>query len=214
MSLLVEERRKQTVPPPPIPPEHGRGDGWTPGGRPSSFPVSKAQIGLWVFLTAVIMLFAGLTSAYIVLRGAPDWQNINVPALLWGDTVVLLASSISIEFARRAIRRNQIPVMNQWLVVSGILGFVFLVGQVVAWRQLVNAGVYLQSTLHSSFLFVLTGVHGVHLLGGIVALMVVLGKARIGYLTQTDHEPLKLCATYWHFMDGLWIYLFVLLILA
>jgi cytochrome c oxidase subunit 3 len=160
------------------------------------------------------MLFAGLTSAYIVLRGTPGWEAVPMPPVLWGDTVVLLASSISIEFARRSVRKNRLAAMNQWLVVSGILGFAFLVGQVIAWRQLVDAGVYLQSTLHSSFLFVLTSVHGIHLLGGIVALLVVLGKARIGYLTAADHEPLALCATYWHFMDVLWVYLFLLLILA
>src|SRR5687767_8882552 len=115
MPVLVEDRPNRIVPP-PILPGDGQGDGGSGDSR-RSFPVSKGQIGLWVLLTAIIMLFAGLTSAYIVLRGAPDWQNIQVPPLLWGDTVVLLASSISIEFARRAVRRNQLAVMNQWFVV-------------------------------------------------------------------------------------------------
>jgi cytochrome c oxidase subunit 3 len=104
--------------------------------------------------------------------------------------------------------------MNQWIAVSGLLGFGFLAGQLLAWRQLVNAGVYLPTTLHSSFFYVLTGAHGVHLLGGIIAMAWVSARAFAGRLTVFNHEPLKLCATYWHFMLGLWVYLFLLLLLA
>lgn len=215
MPVIVEERPKRpsSIVPPPIWPGSGGGDGGS-GDSGSSFPIGRAQLGLWVLLTGIIMLFAGLTSAYIVLRGAPDWVSIDIPPLLWGNTVALLASSISIEFARRSLKKNLLSAMNQWLVVSAILGFAFLVGQVVAWRQLVNAGVYLQSTLHSSFLWVLTGVHAFHLIGGMAGLIFVIGKAQSGGLTASSSQPLTLCATYWHFMDALWIYLFLLLLLA
>ena len=167
-----------------------------------------------MLLTAIVMLFAGLSSAYIVLRGAPDWQNVTLPSMLWVSTGVLVASSVAIEFARRAIRKNHLSMMNQWLMVSGLLGFGFLAGQLLAWRQLVNAGVYLPTTLHSSFFYVLSGAHAIHLLGGIIAMGYVFARAFTGRLTVFNHEPLKLFATYWHFMLALWAYLFLLLLLA
>jgi cytochrome c oxidase subunit 3 len=104
--------------------------------------------------------------------------------------------------------------MKSWLLASAGFGVLFLAGQLVAWRQLVAAGVYLPSTLHSSFFYVLTGLHGLHLIGGIIALSWVLAKALLNRITPAKGESLQLCALYWHFMDGLWVYLFILLVLA
>ena len=160
------------------------------------------------------MLFAGLSSAYIVLRGVPAWQNIQLPSLLWTNTAVLLLSSLAIELSRRAILRSDLPSMRRWLSVGGVLGLAFLAGQLAAWRQLVNAGVYLPSTLQSSFFYILTGLHGLHLLGGVVALGIVLVFAFKNRLSALRYEPLKLCSTYWHVMDALWVWLFLLLLLS
>src|SRR5215510_14072259 len=113
MPVLTEDKRI-SIPPPRRPDDGGR-DGGGSGDSPSSFPISKEQIGLWVLLTAVLMLFAGLTSAYIVLRGVPTWQNIELPSLLWPNTFVLLLSSIALETSRRAVRRNDIQSMKRWL---------------------------------------------------------------------------------------------------
>src|SRR5712691_8926652 len=201
MPILVEERR-QSPPPPVIPADRG-GDGDS-GDSGSSFPISKGQVGLSILLTAIIMLFAGLSSAYIVLRGVPAWQNIELPSLLWPNTAILLLSSVAIDLSRRAIRRGDLQSMKRWLAVAGMLGLAFLVGQLAAWRQLVNAGVYLPSTLQSSFFYILTGLHGLHLLGGVVALGIVLVFAFKNRLSALRYEPVKLCATYWHVMDLLW----------
>ena len=211
MPTLVEDRRI-SPPPPAIPIDHG-GDGDS-GDFGSSFPISKGQVGLAILLTAIIMLFAGLTSAYIVLRGVPTWQNIELPSLLWPNTAILVLSSLAIELSRRAIRRNDLQSMRRWLAVGGLLGLGFLIGQLAAWRQLVSAGVYLPSTLQSSFFYILTGLHGLHLFGGIIALTIVLVMALKNRLSAFRYEPLKLCATYWHVMDVLWIYLFSLLLLS
>jgi cytochrome c oxidase subunit III len=210
MPTLVEERKGIVLPPPP-PVDHG-GDGSDDSG--SSFPLSKGQVGVWILLTAVIMLFAGLSSAYIVLKGQPTWQSIELPSLLWPNTVILLMSSVAIELSRRAIRRNDAQSMKRWLGIGGVLGLAFLVGQLAAWRQLVNAGVYIPSTLQSGFFYILTGLHGLHLLGGVVGLTVVLGRALKNRLTAFSYEPLSLCAAYWHAMDALWLYLFLLLLLS
>ena len=201
---------------PPPPPVWGRGDaGDGNTGQPySSFPVSKGQLGLWLVLTAITMLFAGLSSAYIVMRGAPAWQNVALPSLLWVNTFFLLASSVSMEWTRRQVREDRIGPTKVGMGITAGLGVAFLAGQVVAWRQLVEAGVYLPTTLHSSFLYILTGAHALHILGGLMALGYVLTQTLGNRYTASNHEPVTLCATYWHFMDGLWVYLFLLLILA
>jgi cytochrome c oxidase subunit 3 len=214
MPVITHEKRTRGIsPPPPAPPGDDGGDGGA-GDFGGSFPISKGQLGIWILLTAVIMLFAGLTSAYIVLRGLPTWQNIALPSLLLPNTAVLILSSFTIELSKRALRKNQFQAMKTWLALSGVLGLIFITGQLAAWRQLVHAGVYLPSTLQSSFFYVLTGLHGLHLLGGIAGLSFVLFKALRNRLTVFNHEPLKLCATYWHVMDAIWVYLVLLLLLS
>ena len=210
MSVLSQILRRGSILPPP--PTHHDGD--SGGGSASSFPISKGYLATWILMTAVTMLFAGLSSAYIVLRGVPEWQNITVPRLVWANTLILFASSIAIEFARSAVRKDQLGAVRQWLSMSGILGFGFLVGQLLVWRQLVNAGVYLSTTIHSSFFYVLTGAHALHLAGGLIGLVVVLRRAFTNGLTASNHEPLRVWALYWHFMDVIWIYCFLLLLLA
>jgi cytochrome c oxidase subunit III len=212
MPTLVEERKEIILPPPPPVDDSGGDDG--SGDSGSTFPISKGQIAIWIVLTAILMLFAGLSSAYIVLRGMPSWQSIELPWMLWPNTAVLLMSSLAIELSRKAIRRGDVPSMKRWLGIGGLLGLGFLVGQLAAWQQLVNEGVYLPSTLQSSFFYILTGLHGLHLIGGIVGLSVVLGRALKNRLTVSDYEPLRLIASYWHVMDGLWVYLFLLMLLS
>ena len=209
---VTTQDRHQDIILPPSPPPAGGGDG--SAGFPSSFPISKQQIGLWILLSTIVMLFAGLSSAYIVLRGVPEWENIAVPSVLWLNTAILLASSTTIEAARRSLAHSRLSAMRTWLLVSGGLGLAFLVGQLVAWQQLVTAGVYLPTTLHSSFFYLLTGLHGIHLLGGMIAMGYVLVRALRNRIEPGRDQSLKLCATYWHFMDALWVYLFVLLVLA
>src|SRR5262249_16158368 len=173
MPVLTEDRRTGVVPPPPLTPPGGRGDDDSSNSG-SSFPISKGQIGVWILLTAVIMLFAGLSSAYIELRGVPAWQRIELPWLVWPITAILLLSSVVMDIWRGGLRRSDLQRMKRWLATGGILGLAFLIGQLAAWRQLVDAGVYLPSTLQSGFFYILTGLHGLHLLGGIVALGWVL----------------------------------------
>ena len=212
MPTLIEDQRRVSPPPPVMPADPGGNGDF--GDYSSSFPLSKGQMGTWILLTAIIMLFAGLSSAYVVLRGVPSWQNIELSSMLCPNTAILLLSSLAIDLSRRAIRRNDLQSMKRWLAIGGTLGLAFVVGQLAAWRQLVNAGVYLPSTLQSSFFYILTGLHGLHLLAGIVVLGIVLVMALKNRLSAVRHEPLKLFATYWHVMDALWIYLFLLLLLT
>jgi len=172
---------------------------------------------MWVGLASILMLFIALTSAYIV-RGVPalgggqdDWLPIDMPSVLWLNTILLVLSSITIELSRRALKRNDYQRFKSWIGLTTLLGIAFLIGQVIAWRQLAAQGVFINSHPHSSFFYLLTSLHGLHLLGGVIALSYVTVAAlrmRIGFKRRA---AVDVTAIYWHFMDGLWIYLFGLL---
>ena len=212
MPVLTEDKLAGDIGVPPrINPPSG-GDG---RGEPdSSFPVSARQMATWLLMTGVGMLFAGLTSAYIVLRGVPTWEHLQLPPLVWGNTLILLASSLTIDLARRAIKTDSLSVVRLWLGVTAALGAVFVLGQITLWRQMTATGLLLTSTLHSSFFYVLSGVHAVHILGGLIGLTWVSVQAWNNRLSSISFEPLRLCATYWHFMGGVWLYLILLLVFA
>lgn len=191
---------------------------WPPGWtRDDASRPEKYRIGMWVGLASILMLFVALTSAYIV-RGVPalnggqkDWIPIEMPPVLWFNTAVLLVSSVSIELARRALGRNDYSRFKGWISLTTLLGIAFLGGQLIAWRQLAAQGVYINSHPHSSFFYLLTSLHGLHLLGGVIALSYVTVAAlrmRIGFKRRV---VVNVTSIYWHFMDGLWIYLFGLL---
>jgi cytochrome c oxidase subunit 3 len=163
------------------------------------------------------VFFAALTSAMIVRRtpaltsGVNDWVPIAVPAVMWINTVVLLISSLTLEVSRRALSGNRYPQFRLWLLMTTLLGIAFLVGQVLAWRELAAQGVYINSHPHSSFFYLLTSLHGLHLLGGVIALMWMTFAALRLRISMKKRLALGATSIYWHFMDGLWVYLFVLL---
>jgi len=174
-----------------------------------------ASTGIWVALAAISMSFAALTSALVVRKGGSfDWRHFNLPSILYWNTIVLLASSITLEVARRQVAvfmgglRSEVRNPSRWLYVTLSLGFLFVAGQYLAWRQLSVQGLYLATNPSSSFFYVLTAAHGLHLLGGLGGLMRVIRK-----LGKSDLRRSTLDATsrYWHFMDVLWIYLLLLL---
>lgn len=165
--------------------------------------VETHRLGIAFALAGIGMLFIALTSAYVVRQGlGEDWTRIPMPRILLWNTGVLLASSITIESARRT--RN-----GQWLTATLALGLVFLVGQMAGWRQLSALGLYLSTNPHSSFFYVLTGIHALHIAGGLVALACV--RLIPGNLRRRRARWLDSTALYWHFMDFLWVYLLVLL---
>jgi cytochrome c oxidase subunit 3 len=173
---------------------------------------------MWVALAGVMMMFTALSSAYIVrAAGASDWIPIAMPRVLWISTALILISSVTFELARKALKRDDQQAYGRLLLVTVVLGLGFLGTQLLAWRQLVSQGVYLSSNPHSAFFYLLTALHGVHLLGGILAVDYLLLHAwrrrnadQIGARRKAAAGAVSL---YWHFMDGLWIYLFLLLFL-
>jgi len=172
---------------------------------------SRYRIGMWVSLASIVMLFTSLSSAYVVRSGVMnDWFPIAVPRVMFGSTALILLSSVSIEIARRSLKRGLSQSYSRYLLLTTALGLGFLVSQVVAWRQLAKQGIYLASNPYSSFFYLLTGAHAVHLTGGLLALGFLWLRSRNQVGRQAVADAVSI---YWHFMDALWIYLFLLLFL-
>jgi len=178
-------------------------------------PARAYRTGMWMALAAIVMLFAAFTSALVVRKGiSNDWVRTELPHILWLNTAVLLASSLTFELARRALDegdRFSVERGARWLYLTLALGIGFIAGQLVAWRELAARGVYLSTNPSSSFFYLLTAAHGVHLLGGIVALAYAAFVARKIVAQPRKRIVVDLTALYWHFMDGLWVYLLILL---
>jgi cytochrome c oxidase subunit III len=200
------------------PPKSGGGDDlWPPGfTRDDAIEPSKFRIGMWVAMASILMLFVSLTSAYVLrqskgLGDRRDWFPLPMPQVLWLTTALLLVSSMTIEMARRALRQSRFGWFRLLICLTTLLGLGFLAGQLRAWLVLVNQGIYVYSHPHSSFFYILTSLHAIHLLGGIVALLIVTVAALRLRITRSKRNAIDVTVMYWHFMDVLWIYLFVLL---
>jgi cytochrome c oxidase subunit III len=197
----------------PRPPGGGGGGPFHDDARPFQY-----RIGMWVAIAAILMMFAALTSAYVFRAGTRGWQPLAIPPLMWASTLAILASSATFELARRGLKREDAAAYRLWLWASLALGALFLIFQLLAWRQLISQGIYLASNPHSSFFYVLTALHGLHLAGGIIGLGYLIARVRRDAGGATERRVREVGAAradavgiYWHFMDGLWLYLFGLL---
>jgi cytochrome c oxidase subunit 3 len=188
---------------------------------------TPSQTGVWVAVSAIAMSFAALTSALIVREGAgADWHRFVLPRILYLDTIILIASSFTLELSRKRFAAAANPSATAsgsasgastarrsdglyWLNMTLTLGLLFVVGQVLAWRSLVSQGVFLATGPSSSFFYVLTAMHGLHLLGGVLGLIYVGSRLRRN--ARNAQNSLGTAAVYWHFMDLLWVYLLMVI---
>jgi len=176
-------------------------------------PASSSAI--YVVLFAITMMFAAFSSALIVRKGSSlDWQTFTLPSILYLNTLILLASSVTLEVSRRRVAtfmgglRSHAESPARWLYITFVLGLLFVAGQYVAWLQLRAQGLYLATNPSSSFFYVLTATHALHVLGGLGGLIYVIRKLSKSTLRR---NALDATARYWHFMDVLWLYLLCLL---
>jgi len=189
------------------------GGGDSGGAREWRVPMRTYRTGMWLGLAGIVMLFAAFTSALIVRKGlGENWGSTPIPHVLWLNTLVLIASSATLEVSRRALARRLSIRFTGWLYATTVLGLVFLAGQVAAWRELAARGFYLATNTSASFLYLLTAAHGVHLLGGIMALAYLAMRAPAIATGRQRRTAVDVTAIYWHFMDGLWIYILILLL--
>ena len=173
--------------------------------------MNPRKFGMWLFLSTVVMVFASLTSAYIVRRAEGDWKNFDLPSLFYWTSLIIVVSSITIQVGFIRAKKGDVGMLRSLLAVTFICGLLFLLGQVYAWGQLVEASIFLVGNPSESFVYVLSGLHGLHIVSALIFLLVVwLGAGK-----RSDRSinliQLELCVTYWHFLGGLWLYLFVFL---
>lgn len=199
----------------------------------------KSSKGLmWLGIVSICMLFAGLTSAYMVRQGEGKWVEFAMPDLFKVSTILILLSSVSMQWSVNSIKKNNRKNLKLALTLTTVLGIGFVVFQYLAWTQLTAKGIYFvgqvkdikgayqyipaaresaseiagMGNVAGSFLYVITGLHVVHLIGGMIALFVVLSRAFIGKYSAENYNGVRICAIYWHFLDGLWVYLFFFLL--
>ena len=193
----------------PSPPRAGPPTAAPPPARTTAEPPppQPSRTGVWIGIGTIAMSFAALTSAMVVRQGAaPDWRHFQLPALLYVNTLVLLASSGTLEWSRRHISSGLAGVY-----VTLALGLLFVTGQVVAWGQLAAQGLFLATAPSSAFFYVFTALHGLHVVGGLGGLVYVLHRLR-GSTGPLPLAALGAATLYWHFMGGLWLYLLVILV--
>jgi cytochrome c oxidase subunit 3 len=164
---------------------------------------------LWVAIGSIIMMFAGLTSAYIVKREQPGWTTFEIPRSLWFSTGVILLSSLSIQLAVKAFKEREMRRYRNLISLTAFLGILFITLQWVSFNIIWNSGVSFRGSGAGQFLYVIAGLHALHVLGGVIALLVTFLKAFSGKVRSYNPVPLEVLSTYWHFVDFLWIYLFI-----
>ncbi len=180
------------------------------GGR--AFPLPVATLGLRVFLVVITVLFSLLIIAYADRMSLADWRPSPEPWLLWPNTALLILSSAALQWARVGARRGQMDGVRSGLLVAGVSALAFLAGQLLAWQQLADLGYFAAANPANAFFYLITGLHGLHLLGGLVALGRTAGKMRRGFGVVRLHPSVELCAVYWHFLLVVWLVLFGLLL--
>lgn len=171
------------------------------------------KFALWIFIASVIMIFAALTSAYIVRQSDGNWRVFELPDSFWITSAIIFVSSLTMHWAYLSAKRDNLETAKLAISITTLLGIAFLIGQFLAWGDLVKANVYFVGNPSGSFVYVLSGLHGLHIVGGVVFLLFVLVATFRYKVHSRSLAQIEMCATYWHFLDGLWLYLFVFLLL-
>jgi cytochrome c oxidase subunit 3 len=203
--------------PPPIIPDTPRGGGGGPDDhrrREQQRSSSASYIGICIGMAASVMTFASFVSAMVVRRGlnSMDWHKPPLPGVLYWNTVLLLLSSIALDWARRVIKKNRRPLFNALWTAGLGLGLWFLIGQIIAWRQLEKTGFYLAGNPASAFFYVLTWAHAAHVVGALAAVAYVEYRALRFELNNERRNWIGVTALFWHFLDVMWLAIMALFI--
>lgn len=174
--------------------------------------VNKWKFITWLFIITIIMLFASQTSAYLVRRAEGNWVEFNIPTIFYYSTGVLIISSVFLQLAYLAAKKDNFGRLKAFITISFLTGVIFLIMQYFGWQDLQTQGVYLKGNPSGSFFYILTGLHGFHLITGLFVLLFSLRAAMSYKINAKALNQIEVSATYWHFLDILWVYLFVFLL--
>lgn len=174
--------------------------------------MNPLKFALWLFLISATMIFASLTSAYLVKRAEGNWLLIEFPELFDWTTGLILVSSAFMHFAYVSAKRNNLLNIRIGLIAAGLTAILFTIGQYMAWGELVEQEVFFVGNPAGSFIYVFTGLHVLHLVGGLIYLLIVLTKSFKYQVHSKGLLSIEMCTTYWHFLGGLWLYLYLFLI--
>jgi cytochrome c oxidase subunit III len=167
---------------------------------------------LWVALGSIVMMFAGLTSAFVVKKDQPGWTTFTIPKAFWYSTAVILLSSLTVQMALRSFKEREMLRYRNLLTVTAILGVLFMFLQWTGFREIWQSGITFRGSGGGQFLYVIAGLHLVHVLGGVIALLTMVARALVSKVRSYNSIPVELISTYWHFVDLLWIYLLIFFI--
>jgi len=171
------------------------------------------KFALWLFIVTVVMIFASLTSAYIVRQSEGNWLEFDLPSIFWYTSAIIVLSSISLHWAYISAKKDDLASLRIGMAITSILALAFLIGQWYSWVALVDREVFFVGNPAGSFLYVFTGLHALHLISGVIFLIIVLISS-FRYLVHSKNlDTMEMCVTYWHFLGGLWLYLFMFLLL-
>lgn len=175
------------------------------------------KFALWIFIASVIMIFAALTSAYIVRQADGNWLVVDMPPMFTINTVIILVSSLTLHWAYLSAKQDKFEMVKLAMCITTLLGVAFLIGQFFAWNELVANRVHFTSkdasAVSGSFLYVISGLHWAHVISGVIVLIFATVAAFRLKVHSKNMTQMEMCATYWHFLDVLWLYLFVFLLL-
>lgn len=167
------------------------------------------KFSLWVGMGSIIMMFAAFTSAYIVKREQPGWTTFQIPVTMWYSSAVIVVSSVTVQLALRFFKERVMKRYRQLIALTAMLGLLFIILQIVSFSNIWAQGVTMHGSGAGQFLYVIAGIHALHVLGGITALWIILFKAFSSKIRNYNAVPIEVASTYWHFVDALWIYLFI-----
>lgn len=182
-------------------------------GAEQPLSMHPKKFALWLFIVSVVMVFAGMTSAYIVRQSEGNWLEYDLPEILWYTSAIIVLSSFSMHWAYLSAKKDLLDNLRLALIITTVLGLAFLVGQWYSWVALVNNDIYFVGNPAGSFLYVFTGLHALHLISGVIFLIIVLISSFRDKIHSQKMATMEMCATYWHFLGGLWVYLFMFLLL-
>lgn len=170
--------------------------------------MNPKRFALWLFIVSIVMIFASMTSAYLVRRAEPNWTQFELPGILWASTAIIILSSFTMQMAYLSARRNAMGAVKTLTLITLVLGIAFLILQYESWIRLQQINIYLNGNPSGSFLYVLTGLHGFHLITGLVYIAIVTGMAFRNKIDGQNPLDLELSTIYWHFLDLIWVLLF------